>query len=299
MGMAPVRLVRRPPARIGSEALARIMAILPEQIDAIRGHEAGARRGTDPEDVHDMRTAARRLRAILRVVRSGFDRAWVEALRSELEWLGTTLGAVRDLDVLREHLRDELAALEDSAGRSASLQLSECLDLEHSRAKAKLLGALDSRRYRELLSRLDEAVRQPRVVTAELSLPRIAARQFKKLRKAVKALPAEPADEELHAVRIKVKRARYAAELAEEVIGRPAARFVDRAKKVQDILGEHQDAVMAESRIRACLRGVRSRPATWLRDRLIERQRARREKARKAFWKRWPRLKRRGRKAWT
>ena len=297
--MAPVRLVRRPPARIGSEALARIMAILPEQIDAIRGHEAGARRGTDPEDVHDMRTAARRLRAILRVVRSGFDRAWVEALRSELEWLGTTLGAVRDLDVLREHLRDELAALEDSTGRSASLQLSECLDLEHSRAKAKLLGALDSRRYRELLSRLDEAVRQPRVVTAELSLPRIAARQFKKLRKAVKALPAEPADEELHAVRVKVKRARYAAELAEEVMGRPAARFVDRAKKVQDILGEHQDAVMAESRIRACLRGVRSRPATWLRDRLIERQRARREKARKAFWKRWPRLKRRGRKAWT
>jgi CHAD domain-containing protein len=299
VGMAPVRLVRRPPARVGSEALARIMAILPEQIDAIRGHEAGARRGTDPEDVHDMRTAARRLRAILRVVRSGFDRAWVEALRSELEWLGTTLGAVRDLDVLREHLRDELAALEDSTGRSASLQLSECLDVEHSRAKAKLLGALDSRRYRELLSRLDEAVRQPRVVTADLSLPRIAARQFKKLRKAVKALPAEPADEELHAVRIKVKCARYAAELAEEMIGRPAARFVDRAKKVQDILGEHQDAVMAESRIRACLRGVRSRPATWLRDRLIERQRARREKARKAFWKKWPRLKRRGRKAWT
>jgi CHAD domain-containing protein len=299
VGMAPVRLVRRPPARVGSEALARIMAILPEQIDAIRGHEAGARRGTDPEDVHDMRTAARRLRAILRVVRSGFDRAWVEALRSELEWLGTTLGAVRDLDVLREHLRDELAALEDSTGRSAFLQLSECLDVEHSRAKAKLLGALDSRRYRELLSRLDEAVRQPRVVTADLSLPRIAARQFKKLRKAVKALPAEPADEELHAVRIKVKCARYAAELAEEMIGRPAARFVDRAKKVQDILGEHQDAVMAESRIRACLRGVRSRPATWLRDRLIERQRARREKARKAFWKKWPRLKRRGRKAWT
>jgi CHAD domain-containing protein len=291
MGMAPVRLVRRPAARVGSEALARIRAILREQIDAIRGHEAGARRGTDPEDVHDMRTAARRLRAILRAVRSGFDRAWVEALRSELEWLGTTLGAVRDLDVLRGHLHDELAALEDSTGLSASLQLSECLDVAHSRARSKLLGALDSLRYRELLSRLDEAVRQPRVVTANLFLPQIAARQFKKLRKAVKALPAEPTDEELHAVRIKVKRARYAAELA--------TRFVDRAKKVQDILGEHQDAVMAESRIRACLRGIRSRPATWLRDRLIERQRARRQKARKAFWKTWPRLKRRGRRAWT
>ena len=101
MGMVPVRLVRRSPARVGSEALARIVASLREQIDAIRGHAGGARRGTDPEDVHEMRTAARRLRAILRAVRSGFDRAWVEALRSELDWLGSTLGAVRDLDVLR------------------------------------------------------------------------------------------------------------------------------------------------------------------------------------------------------
>ena len=297
--MAPVRLVRRPPARVGSEALAHVLAILREQIDAIRGHEASARRGTDPEDVHDMRTAVRRFRAILRVVRSGFDRAWVEALRSELDWLGTTLGAVRDLDVLREHLLDELAALKDSAGPSATLQLSHCLDLEHSRARAKALSAPDSPRYRELLSRLDEAVRQPRVVTADLSLPQIAARQFKNLRKAVKALPAEPSDEELHAVRIKVKRARYAAELAEEEVGRPVSRFVDKAKKVQDILGEHQDAVVAESRTRACLRGTRSRPAAWLRERLIKRQRARRQKARKVFWKRWPSLKWRGRKAWT
>jgi CHAD domain-containing protein len=297
--MAPGRLVRRFPARVGSEALARILTFLREQIDAIRGHAAGARRGTDPEDVHDMRTAVRRLRAILRAVRSGFDRAWVESLRSELDWLGSTLGAVRDLDVLREHLRDELAALEDSTRPSSSLQLSEYLDVEHSRARAKLLAALDSSRYRELLRRLDEAVRQPRVVTADLSLPRIAARQFKKLRKAVKTLPAEPSDAQLHTVRIKVKHARYAAELAEEEIGRPAARFVDKAKKVLDILGEHQDAVTAESRIRAWLRGMRSRPETWLRDHLIKRQCARREEARKAFRKRWPRLKRRGRKAWT
>jgi CHAD domain-containing protein len=297
--MAAVRLVRLPPAPVGSAALARILAIMREQIDAIRGHEAGARRGTDPEDVHDMRTAARRLRAVLRAVRPGFDRPWVEALRSELEWLGATLGAVRDLDVLREHLRDELAALEDSTGLSASLPLSECLDVKHSRARAKLLAALESPRYRQLLSRLDEAVRQPRVVTADLSLSRIAARQFRKLRKAVKDLPTEPTDEELHAVRIKVKRARYAAELAEEEIGRSAARFVDKAKKVQDILGEHQDAVMAESRIRACLRRIPSRPVTALGDRLIKRQRARRQKARRAFWKRWPGLKRRGRKVWT
>jgi CHAD domain-containing protein len=64
-------------------------------------------------------------------------------------------------------------------------------------------------------------------------------------------------------------------------------------------LGEHQDAVVAKSRIGSCLRGVRSRPATDLRDRLIERQRARRRKARTAFWKKWSKLERRGRKVWT
>jgi len=297
--MAPVRVLRRPPARVASEALAHILAILREQIDAIRGHEAGARLGTDPEAVHEMRTAVRRLRAILRAVRSAFDRAWVESLRSELDWLGTVLGPVRDHDVLREHLDDELASLEDVAGPSAPLQLRHCLDVEHSRARAKLLAALDSARYRDLLDRLDQAVRQPRVVAADLSLPKIAARQFKKLGKAVKALPAEPSAEELHAVRIKVKRARYAAELAEKDVGRPAERFVGKAKKVQDILGEHQDAVVAESRIRSCLRGVRSHLATDLRDRLIERQRERRREARTAFWKKWPKLKRRGRKAWS
>jgi CHAD domain-containing protein len=297
--MAPVRLLRRPPARVASESLEHVLAILREQIDAIRGHEAGARLGTDPEVVHEMRTAVRRLRAILRAVRSAFDRAWVESLRSELDWLGTVLGAVRDPDVLREQLNDELASVEDVAGPSAPLLLRHCLDVEHSRARAKLLAALDSARYRQLLCGLDQAVRQPRVVSADLSLPKIAGRQFKKLRKAVKALPAEPSDEELHAVRIKVKRARYAAELAEKDLGRPAERFVGKAKKIQDILGEHQDAVVAESRIRSCLRGVRSRLATDLRDRLIKHQRARRRQARSAFWKKWPKLKRRGQKAWT
>src|SRR5438046_7891999 len=92
--MVGVSLVRRSPARVGSEALARIVAALGEQIDAIRGHTAGARRGTDPEDVHEMRTAARRLRAILRAARLGLDRAWVGAIRRELDWLGRKLGAV-------------------------------------------------------------------------------------------------------------------------------------------------------------------------------------------------------------
>jgi CHAD domain-containing protein len=83
------------------------------------------------------------------------------------------------------------------------------------------------------------------------------------------------------------------------MVGRRAERFAKKAKKVQDILGEHQDAVVAEERLSALLRNGGRQPrqaavAPWL----AERQRARRQTARAAFTEQWPKLKRRGRKAW-
>jgi CHAD domain-containing protein len=137
------------------------------------------------------------------------------------------------------------------------------------------------------------------VVTAKLSLPAIAAGQFRKLRKAVKALPETPSNDDLHAVRIKVKRARYAAELAQTLVGRPAKQFVTRAKKVQDILGEHQDAAVAEERLRALVGRDGGRPERLLARKLVTRQRARRHAAQTDFFEQWPKLKRRGDKAWT
>ena len=47
----------------------RILALMLEQVEAIRAHERGTRAGTDPEHLHKMRTAVRRLRAILGAVR--------------------------------------------------------------------------------------------------------------------------------------------------------------------------------------------------------------------------------------
>ena len=83
------------------------------------------------------------------------------------------------------------------------------------------------------------------------------------------ALGDDPEDDALHASRIAVKRARYAADLAAHELGRPGERFVALAKQLQDILGDHQDAVVAEARIRAWVatapaggvRGGTARPA--------------------------------------
>ncbi len=276
----------------------RILALMLEQVEAIRAHERGTRAGTDPEHLHKMRTAVRRLRAILGAVREMFDPGWLGRIRAELDWLGTLLGDLRDLDVFRQHLRAELSSLK-SAGRAEGRALLDRLDAERVRARVNLHAALDGPRYLKLLDRLDNAVEYPRVVTAKLSLPAIAAGQFRKLRKAVKALPEAPSNDDLHAVRIKVKRARYAAELAQTLVGRPAKQFVTRAKKVQDILGEHQDAAVAEGRLRALVGRDGDRPERLLARKLVTRQRARRHAAQTDFFEQWPKLKRRGDKAWT
>jgi CHAD domain-containing protein len=112
-------------------------------------------------------------------------------------------------------------------------------------------------------------------------------------------LPPDPADDELHAVRIRGKRARYAAELAEGAVGKPARRFVQDAKRFQDVVGEHQDAVVAEERIRELLSRTGSPQAHLAAGRLIERERLRRREMRAAFPKAWSALETSGKKAWA
>jgi CHAD domain-containing protein len=281
-----------------SAPLDHVLSMLSAQLDVVRAHDPGTRLGQDPEELHRMRVGVRRLRAILRVARPMLRTEPVEALRAELAWLGATLGARRDLDVMREYLAAELATLEP-AERRGGRQLLRRLDDSREAARLELMKALEDDRYLVLLERLEDAVAHPPVRVGEVSLRDLGAREFKKLRKTVDALPKTPGDADLHRVRIKAKRARYAAELAVAAVGRPADRFVEKAKRLQDILGEHQDAVVAEERLRELLGGVRGRRAGFLVGRLLERQRARRLTARAEFARYWPKVKRRGRQAWA
>ena len=277
-------------------ALDHVLAAMKGQVDAIHAHEAGARRGRDPEDVHQMRVAVRRLRAILRATRPLFDPRWVDRLRRELKWPGTVLGRVRDLDVLHAYLRSQLEALPAPERRAGRQYLLRALEADRARARAALRVALAGPRYARLLARLETALLHPPARPSAVPLSDIAASEFRKLRKAIKKLRGQPSAEELHAVRIKVKHARYAAELVQPIIGRRAERLIAKAKKLQDILGEHQDAVVAEESLRKVSVGTPA--AQPLARQLIERQRKRRKTALAAFSKKWPRLKRRGRKAY-
>jgi CHAD domain-containing protein len=272
--------------------------MLETQYQAIVAHDAGTRIGRDPEELHQMRVATRRLRAFLRTGRPLLDADWVEALRLELRWLGGVLGPVRDLDVLIAHLRSDAQAL-DPGERRVLGRVFHKLEGALTDARSSMLEALDSDRYMTLLDRLEEAVGSPKLGPDQQPLQDLAAREFRKLRKAARTLAPDPPDDALHELRIRGKRARYAAELAEPVAGKPAARFLRDAKTFQDVLGEHQDAVVAEQHLRTVFGEVGGATTGFAIGQLVERQRERKRDARAALPKAWRRLKRSGRQAWS
>lgn len=254
-------------------ALVRLHALLSEQLVQIEAHDPGVRLGDHAEDVHKARVATRRARALIRATRPLLGER-LTALANELRWLGGVLGSVRDLDVLLEHLRDETARLGDD--RPPAEAIVALLEEERETARDDLLAALDSQRYIDLLDRFAVAIASLPELDVPGGVTPLAAAELRQLRKAARALGDDPADDDLHAVRIHAKRARYAAEL---LGGKKREPYLDALKRLQDTIGLHQDAVVAEERLRATMPPGSELAA----GRLVERERERRQEARAVY----------------
>jgi CHAD domain-containing protein len=203
-----------------------------------------------PEALHQARVATRRLRSDLGTLRGFVDARWSTNLRAELRWLGSELGGVRDIEVLHARLTMHAALLPDSDADAARAVIRR-LDRDTATARSDLLVALRTPRYAQLHRALHEAVISPRLTRAAAGratdeLPETVRPTWRRLRKAVKGLGPAPSDGSLHEVRIRAKRCRYAAELAAPVIGKPARDLAAAVTRVQEVLGEHQDAVIAD-----------------------------------------------------
>jgi CHAD domain-containing protein len=217
-------------------------------------HDPGVRLGDDPEDVHQFRVATRRLRSDLHTFASLLEPGPVQELRDELRWLGSVVGAVRDGDVLAERLRSQAEELPDPDVGGVQPLLS-LLASQAAAARATMVRALRGRRYVALLDRLvvmanEPPIRPDRAARADQRAGRAAARYvrrpWRRLRDAVAGLGDEPPDSALHNVRILAKRCRYAAEAAAPAAGGPAVRFAAAVADLQTVLGDHQDAIVAE-----------------------------------------------------
>ena len=226
-------------------------------------HDHVVRLDDDPEGVHQARVGTRRLRSDLRTFRPLLDESWSEPLRDELRWLAAELGAVRDRDVMLARLQTHVRALPKEDQPDAERLVAK-LARERADALVAALAALDTARYSALLDRLVDAAREPRVRRAAGRpavdvVPPLVRRPWKKLQADVDALPASPPDEALHGVRIRAKRARYAADVAVPVVGEQARALAKALGGVQDVLGDHHDAAVAEAWLReAAVGGTRA-----------------------------------------
>jgi CHAD domain-containing protein len=269
-----------------------------EQIQILKRCDPIVRLFGESEAVHQIRVAARRMRTMLLAVRKHVPADWVEPLISGLKWLSEVFGGARDLDVQMRYFRREAKELKARDRRPLERFLRH-LQTERDMIQRTLIDEIKSARYLGFVCKLLQSAEAPAVVNSDRTLTDIAAGQFRKLRKTVRRLKHSLSDNALHRVRIKTKRARYAAELTRVCGGKAITRFIKSAEKFQDMLGAHQDAVLAERYVRDFLKHQSGKQAAFTAGLLVARAERQRQIVREEFRAKWKRLKKRGKRAWS
>ncbi|MGI8888304.1 MAG: CHAD domain-containing protein, partial [Nocardioidaceae bacterium] len=236
------------------------------QCTAIAEGDLGLRR--EHNAIHPTRVAIRRLRSTLRVFGKVFEPAAAQLLDAELFWYAGLLGSVRDLDVQSERLSKQIAALPGELVLGPVVaDIDSTLAGERADAWRRMRSAMDGKRYAGLLALLEQWRVDPPYTAAgakkATSVAKYVARAERKLYKRLDEAMQPGADDELlHAGRKAGKRFRYAAELATPVMGDEAVSKVKRAKRLQEMLGEHQDSVVSVEILRRLGARAGSRPGS-------------------------------------
>ncbi|HEX3592458.1 MAG TPA: CHAD domain-containing protein [Pseudonocardiaceae bacterium] len=273
-----LRLADEPRAAERTDSLtAHIRATVDAGLRVLLTEQDTAGQADEPESVHQMRVAARRMRVALRMDRGGIGTA-AETLRAELSWLAGVLGAVRDLDVLCERLARDGADLPENDLRAFAEVLSALLASREAAADV-LAKSLAKPRYRALLQGLAAEARSAADDGERIKPASLLIKPVRALHLQLVASAQSPSDDAWHMLRIRVKRARYAADVAADLAGpKQRARILalsKQAKAVQEVLGDFQDTVITEHHLRqlaAAHPGDLSAPALLVAGRLIERQ---------------------------
>ncbi|HVR84231.1 MAG TPA: CHAD domain-containing protein [Planctomycetota bacterium] len=220
-----------------AEAFARAAG---QGLDKLREGEARIRNDNDLEGVHLLRTSCRRLRATLKYLGDHLDRKEQKALQRGLQRLMGALGPVRDLDVLRGAIGSV-----ETLDRNEARGLSEEIQKRLVAADVAMQEALDGPEYKDLLNRLELAVRG--AAAAEPLNLHGPTRIMDAIAGVLRLKPAEwsqAPEESLHDLRKAVKKLRYALEAFAPAYGRPVARQIERCRELQESLGALQDSAV-------------------------------------------------------
>jgi CHAD domain-containing protein len=242
----------------GSAAGDVLLAYLRAQVDVVTAEDPLVREGNE-EAVHRMRVANRRLRSALTTYAALLDAGVTEPLRVELRWIAGVLGGARDAQVMRRRLTHRLDLEPPGlAAGAVAPRIDEHFSTVVRISEADTRSALDSDRYFRLLDALDELVASPPLYrtadkAARKVIPGLVGAEWKHLRAAVHAARRTAVgterDAALHEVRKRAKQLRYAAETAAPLRRKRAVRLVAAARQMQEILGDHQDSVVARGEL--------------------------------------------------
>ncbi|MBX6388072.1 MAG: CYTH and CHAD domain-containing protein [Frankia sp.] len=208
----------------------------------------------EPDAVHRMRVACRRLRSSLRTFAPLFPPDLVSHLDVELRDLAGALSGARDAEVQLAYFADRLDALPAELVRGPVQEtLTDRLSAGMAAGREAALAALRSERYLVLLVELDDLLRTElteradRPATEELpKLVRAADRRLaRKVATAAATPPGHDRDVLLHSARKQAKRLRYAGEALVPVFGQDARTLARLSEEAQELLGIHQDATVA------------------------------------------------------
>jgi CHAD domain-containing protein len=237
-----------------ADARRALRSYLGAQRDALLAGDVALRQGDD-EVIHKTRVATRRLRSALRVFAPLFDQERAAALDGELRWYAELLGNVRDSQVLKDRLAERLAELPPELVLGPVQQrIDSHLDSLRARDGARLRDELEQPRYAALLAEITEWVDSPpftdRAAVSEKAMTRLVGKATKKVRDRLRTANATGDVDLLHRARKSAKRARYGAETIGPLSGGSAERKARQYEALQDLLGEHQDSVVAAQLLR-------------------------------------------------
>ena len=268
-GAAPlaVEAVTRPgPRRLGiraedsmSEAALKVLRF---NFARLKNREAGTRSGRDTEDLHDMRVAARRIRAAWRVFDGAFKAGKTKKLRRRLEDISDRLGAARDLDVLTQGLDLYQLALDEEL-RPGLEPLRSSWRHQRDAARAELVRELDSDGYKAFVKDMAAFLEAGASAAANVTMPTAPHRvrdrapseiwaTYEAVRAYELVLPWADIDT-LHDLRIAAKWLRYALEFFGETLGPGSGALLEKVAALQDHLGCLHDADVAAKLAREVL----------------------------------------------
>ena len=205
----------------------------------------------DETSVHQARVASRRLREVLPVAGADAQQDMQRALK-QVRRVTRALGPVRELDVALGHLA-EFGERGVTSPRAIAL-VQQALDQERDVRRRSMLSVLTPGRMQKLRRRFEPLGRTPLSQEGRATVLGEADRRVgvraERLSEAIDRAGAIYLADRLHAVRVAVKKLRYALEIQRELKRSRATARIRQLKDIQELLGRLHDLEILIEHIR-------------------------------------------------